>query len=187
MKISNKFLMIILVALICGLCFFLPETNAQVYNDSTYYDSLGNRLRSRPLMYNIRHGYEDVIGTSEGKNIKQGYKMKPFIGQIGLSKITSGYNNIWIGLYNTLIGEGAGESLTNESYCVIIGHDSTAQNIKGEDMLWYVDWDEPLLNVGYKCILKQYLREYIETGKDTKENRMKYASGFGTGAFIGKK
>jgi len=81
--------------------------------------------------------------------------------------------NVPHGIFNVAIGREAGKYLTTESYCVIVGHDSTAINIKGEDMIWYVNWDEPLLliNKDIKQILFQYYTDYIKTGKDDKDFR----------------
>ena len=78
------------------------------------------------------------------------------------------------GDHNILIGVNAGMFITNESYCVIIGHDSLAINAKGKDMIWQVDWNEPyiLKNPDIKIILEDYYKRFILTNKDDKDYRL---------------
>lgn len=75
--------------------------------------------------------------------------------------------------YNLLLGKDSGKSLTNENLCIIIGSGEEAINSKGKDMLWVVDWNEPLLKVYPEVLvsLKKYRENFIDTKKDTKETR----------------
>lgn len=77
------------------------------------------------------------------------------------------------GSYNTLIGKSAGIYLTSESLCVIIGSDSTAANIGGYDMIWYVNPTEEI-EQAYPSVM-QAIRAY-DKNKDTKENRKKLSA-----------
>lgn len=100
------------------------------------------------------------------QNTSIGYKSQ-------YDSVTGNGMNIPHGIFNVIIGYGAGKYLTTESYCVIVGHDSIAVNTKGKDMVWYVNWDEPLLimHPDIKKILFDYYLEYIKTGKDDKHYR----------------
>ena len=89
------------------------------------------------------------------------------------STTTGNGMNIPNGGFNILIGNGAGKYLTNESYCVIIGHNKLAVNSKGKDMIWLVDWNEPYLvtNPDIKIILLDYYKSFVKTKKDSKDYR----------------
>lgn len=77
------------------------------------------------------------------------------------------------GIFNVIIGRHAGLYLRNESYCVIVGHDSATINAKGNDMIWIVDWNEPYLitNPDIEKILWEYYNSNILTNTDTKDSR----------------
>ncbi|MEO6304655.1 MAG: hypothetical protein ABIP51_15955 [Bacteroidia bacterium] len=75
------------------------------------------------------------------------------------------------GGWNVCIGRNAGWYLTTESFCTIIGHDSTAINLKGKDLLWYVDYKESLLTNDMISLLKNY-EPLVGTKEDTRENRI---------------
>jgi hypothetical protein len=80
-----------------------------------------------------------------------------------------------LGSFNVCIGKDAGSFLSRESYCVIVGHDSTAVTLRGKDMLWYVDFNEPALldRPMIKILLEHYDQNYVAKGNDSKDNRLK--------------
>ena len=97
------------------------------------------------------------------------------IGSETMKETTSGNGmNIPHGQFNILIGNGAGKYITNESYCIIVGHNKLAVNSKGKDMIWLVDWNEPYLksNLDIKIILLNYYNSFIKTKKDSKNYRV---------------
>lgn len=75
--------------------------------------------------------------------------------------------------YNFCMGEGAGTYLMNERLCVIVGHSKKHIEARGDDMIWLVDWNEPLLknNQYVKVTLKQYYDEVVIKGLDNVEKR----------------
>ncbi len=75
------------------------------------------------------------------------------------------------GLYNVCLGKTAGKYLALEKYCIIVGSnisDSLNRSFKGRDMVWYVDYDEPLLKKDpeIKFMLFTYEERVIKTGND---------------------
>lgn len=73
--------------------------------------------------------------------------------------------------YNVCIGKKAGDHLINEKYCVIVGSDipdSIKKTFIKRDMVWYVDYNEPLLEdqPELKLMLFTYEERVINTGND---------------------
>ena len=120
-------------------------------------------------MKNITTGDTKAVGY---RPLDNGEEILTTYGWVALRRITTGDSmNVPQGDYNICIGINAGLYLTNENYCVIVGHRSAQINIKGKDMIWMIDWDEPYLTPQVKAILLDYQNNFILTGKDNKKSR----------------
>ena len=103
-----------------------------------------------------------------------------FLFVITVDGQSNGNSNTFIGYKaiphygNICIGRHAGQLLTDEDLCIIVGHDSAAVNSIGKDMVWQVDWNEPALSKKLKYALKDYYTKYIITGKDNRKNRIAF-------------
>lgn len=78
------------------------------------------------------------------------------------------------GSYNVKVGVGAGDKMICEHHCVVVGHDSVAQNTHGKNLVWYVDYTEPYLPKCLAVLLKTY-EPRIGTDKDNYESRRELA------------
>jgi len=148
-----------------ALCLAIPFVFKQ-YNVAEKTTTVINKQTSDTMDKN--EAGIDTIGIITGEN---NVAVREYADNFNTA---IGYKAVWdtnFFYYNIIIGEGAGRYLSSESYCVIVGHDSTAVNMKGNHLLWYVDYSEPYLSEDISKILKNYEETVINKNLDNIERR----------------